>query len=159
MKQNHLYVVIIFGLLTSCAAPGPTFSGPPSGPSAPLGAQIVSSSGECLDVQGGSAVEGTPMILFHCHGSPNQSWIVDQGRIVGIGGSCLDVQGGAPVDGAPIVLSRCDGRPSQHWTFADGTIIGLGGKCLDTLNSGSVDRTPVLLTPCTNVLSQHWSIQ
>ena len=31
-------------------------------------------SGQCLDVAGGSDADGTPVILFDCHGDDNQRW-------------------------------------------------------------------------------------
>ncbi len=59
--------------LAGCDGPPYNNDGPPPMAFAPgPGAQIVSSSGACLDVAGGGAADGTPLILFHCHGSPNQ---------------------------------------------------------------------------------------
>ena len=56
---------------------------PPPPPYYSVGNQIIGSSGECLDVQGGGAADGTPLILFHCHGSPNQSWAFSNNQIIG----------------------------------------------------------------------------
>jgi hypothetical protein len=123
-------------------------------------AQLVgTTSGECIDVPHQDTADGTPMSLFHCHGSPNQQWNISDGRVMGIGGSCLDVQGSAAVDGAQIIIVACNGRPSQNWSFANGQIVGIGGKCIDTSGGGSMDHTPVVLMECSSAPSQQWSVQ
>src|ERR1700722_8710936 len=98
MAKACLSILPLAALLSACVAP-PPFPGPPPPPDVSAGPQLINNvSGECLDVQGGGAADGTPLILFHCHGSPNQTWTVGHGQIVGIGGSCIDVQGSAAVD-------------------------------------------------------------
>src|SRR5271155_3676884 len=90
--------------LQGCTNAGPNDSAPPPPPSlasAPApGTQIIGNGGECLDVAGGGMADGTPLILFHCHGSPNQNWVVGNNQIVGNGGSCLDVQADAQANGS-----------------------------------------------------------
>jgi hypothetical protein len=123
-------------------------------------AQLVgATNGECIDIPHQNTADGTPMSLFHCHGSPNQQWTISNGQIMGMGGSCLDVQGSAAVDGAPIIIVACNGRPSQRWSFVNGQIIGIGGKCMDTSGGGSMDHTPVILVACSSAPSQLWSVQ
>jgi Ricin-type beta-trefoil lectin domain len=123
-------------------------------------AQLVGAiSGECIDIPHQNTADGTPMSLFHCHGSPNQQWTISNGQITGMGGSCLDVQGSAAVDGAQIIIVACNGRPSQKWSFVSGQIVGIGGKCIDTSGGGSTDQTPVILMGCSATPSQQWSIQ
>jgi hypothetical protein len=80
----------------------------------------------------GETADGTPIVLFQCHGSPNQRWFIGRGQISENYGSCLDVQGSEAVDDAAIILVTCNGRPSQQWRVIDGQIIGLGNKCLDS---------------------------
>jgi len=79
-------------------------------------AQVIGTSGKCLDVQGGGAADRTPVILFRCHGSPNQQWYSRNGQIVGIGGKCLDVQGGLTADRTRVILFQCHGGPNQQWS-------------------------------------------
>ena len=78
-------------------------------------AQIVNNSGSCVDIQHGDTSDGTPMMLFHCHGSPNQNWILTGGTVSGENGVCLDVSGSVPRDGTPIIVVQCNGRSSQKW--------------------------------------------
>ena len=128
---------------------------------APAGAaQIVNSSGGCADIQRGDTSDGTPMMLFHCHGSPNQNWILTGGTVSGENGVCLDVSGSVPKDGTPIIVVQCNGRPSQKWQVTNGQIVGLGGKCLDLQGGSTFDRTALVITTCNPTSqSQQWSIQ
>ena len=103
--------------------------------------------------------DGTPLILFHCHGSANQSWTLTNGQIVGIGGSCVDVQGSTPIGGSPAILVHCDGAPSQRWNILNGNISGIGGKCLDVLEETGNDRTPIILAPCAGRPTEQWAAQ
>jgi hypothetical protein len=131
----------------------------PPDPTPVLGAQILSSVGGCIDVRDGVTVDGTPIVLFQCHGSPNQRWFIGRGEIAENFGSCLDVQGGAAVAGSAIILVTCNGRPSQQWRVVDGQIIGLGDKCLDAENGAAADLTLLTLADCKGTPGQKWTIQ
>jgi cytochrome c len=146
--------------ITALAAAGcaTTFVVPPD-PTPVFGAQILSSAGGCVDVRDGVTADGTPIVLFQCHGSPNQRWFIGHGEIAENFGSCLDVQGSEGVDGAAIILVTCNGRPSQQWRVIDGQIIGLGNRCLDSKDGGTADLTPLVLSECRPPPSQRWTIQ
>ncbi len=123
-------------------------------------AQIVGSGGSCADIQQGNTADGTPLILFHCHGSPNQNWVLSNGTFIGTNGVCLDVLGSVARDGAQIIVVQCNGRASQKWQVVNGQIIGLGGKCLDTQGGSTDDRTPLILNACApGIGGQIWTIQ
>lgn len=125
-------------------------------------AQLIGgASGSCVNLpeHGGTASDGTPVRLFHCHDTSNQVWSVNNGQINSSFGSCLDVQGSAPTEGAQVIIVACNGRPSQQWSISHGQIIGIGGKCLDVLGSGNADTTPLVIAACTGSPSQQWSIQ
>jgi hypothetical protein len=131
-----------------------------AGSGAAPAAQLVGSSGSCADIPHGDTADGTPIILFHCHGSPNQNWVISSGTIGGMSGVCVDIMGSAPKDGAQIIIVQCNGRTSQKWQVVNGQIVGLGGKCLDVLGGGSDDQTPLVLKTCApGVGSQIWSVQ
>jgi hypothetical protein len=123
-------------------------------------AQLVSRSGSCADIQQNVTNDGTPMLLFHCHGTPNENWILSGGTLSGENGVCLDVLGSVPKDGAQIIVVQCNGRASQKWQVISGQVIGLGGKCLDLQGGGTDDRTPLVLATCNpSSNSQQWSLQ
>jgi alpha-N-acetylglucosaminidase len=124
-----------------------------------IGAQVIGSAGACVDLRDGSTADGTPIILFHCHGSPNQRWFIRNGGISQNSGSCLDVQGGAPTDGSPIILVACNGSPSQRWSITNGQVVGIGNKCLVAADGGTVDLTPLVLSGCISTPSQQWTVQ
>jgi Ricin-type beta-trefoil lectin domain len=125
-----------------------------------LAAQLVNRSGSCADIQKNDTNDGTPMLLFHCHGTPNENWTLTGGTLSGENGVCLDVLGSAPNDGAQIIVVQCNGRPSQKWQVINGQIIGLGGKCLDLQAGSTADRTPLVLATCNlSSDSQQWSLQ
>jgi Ricin-type beta-trefoil lectin domain len=126
------------------------------------GAQFVSAaSGSCMNLpeHGGTAPDGTPVRLFHCHDTTNQVWTVGSGQINSSFGACLDIQGSAPTAGAPIIVVTCNGRPSQKWSISNGQIVGLGGKCLDVSGGSTSDTTPLILATCSSSASQQWSVQ
>lgn len=101
-------------VLSSCAGrTGQSWQLPPRGFSGP----IVGPAGKCLDVTGNDPADRTPIILFSCHGLPNQVWRHEtDGRVVGLGGKCLDVLGSNNTDGTQIVLFPCNSTPNQLWT-------------------------------------------
>jgi hypothetical protein len=131
----------------------------PPDPTPVLGALILAGGGSCVDVRDGVTTDGTPIVLFQCHGSPNQRWFIGRGQIAENFGSCMDVQGSAAVDGAPVILVTCNARPGQQWRVVDGQIIGIGDKCLDSADGGSGDLTPLVLAQCKGTPSQRWTIQ
>src|SRR5271155_76079 len=92
-----------------------------------IGAQFVGMHSECIDVRDGATADGSPVVVFQCHGSANERWFIKSGVISENFGSCLDVQGSAPIDGSPIILVSCRGALSQQWSISDGQIVGLGG--------------------------------
>src|SRR5580693_8991379 len=42
---------------------------------------VITNSVECVDIPHGQAIDGTPLSLFNCHGSPNQQWTIANGQI------------------------------------------------------------------------------
>ena len=140
------------------AIPGaPADATPGAGQPAP-GAQIVNAGGACLDIQRGGSEPGTPLILFHCHGSPNQSWTLANNHITSALGACLDVRGGTANAGARAIINSCGAAPSQQWALQNGAITGIGGLCLAALDGGG-ERSRVGIAPCDGSPAQQWSVQ
>lgn len=67
-------------------------------------AEIRGVAGKCLDVRGGSAADGTEIILWTCNGRRNQDWEIVDGEIRGLAGKCLDVRDNHSGNGAAVVL-------------------------------------------------------
>ena len=72
-------------------------------------------SRKCLDVNGLSLDDGTPLIQWYCHGGNNQIWSVApsvDGYVQIISrnsGKCLDVNGESLDDGAAVIQWQCHG--------------------------------------------------
>jgi cytochrome c len=122
-------------------------------------AEMVGIGGKCLDVQGGSSADGTPVILWSCHGRENQRWEVSNGAIKGNGGKCLDVKGGVAADGTSVILWPCHGGENQRWEVINGAIKGIGGKCLDVKGGGAADGSSIILWSCHGKENQRWVIR
>jgi hypothetical protein len=120
---------------------------------------VIRNSVECADIPHGQAVDGTPVSLFNCHGSPNQQWTITNGQITGMSGMCLDVMGSQPNDGAQVIIVHCNGRDSEKWTLANGQIVGLGGKCIDVSGGSAQDHAALILSTCSSAPTQQWSVQ
>jgi len=120
---------------------------------------VITNSVECVDIPHGQAIDGTPLSLFNCHGSPNQQWTIANGQITGLSGVCLDVMGSVPNEGAQVIIVHCNGRASEKWTLANGQIVGIGGKCLDVAGGNAQDHATLIISSCSSSPSQQWSIQ
>ena len=120
---------------------------------------VITNSMECVDIPHGQAVDGTPLSLFNCHGSPNQQWTVANGQITGMAGMCLDVMGSAPKDGAQVIVVHCNGRDSEKWSLTNGQIVGIGGKCLDVAGGNPLDHAGLIISICSSSSSQQWTLQ
>jgi cytochrome c len=158
IPEKRACVAVLSSLAILAAACSTTTIVVPPDPTPVLGAQIMSSVGECIDVRDGVTADGTPIVLFQCHGSPNQRWFIGGGEIEENFGSCLDVQGSAGVAGSAIILVTCNGRPSQQWRVVAGQIIGIGDKCLDA-GVTATDLAPLTLADCRGSAAQKWTIQ
>ena len=115
--------------------------------------------GKCVSVKGGDPADGTPLILWSCHGQADQQWELQANRTLrGLAGKCASVNGGNPADGTNLILWPCHGQADQQWELqADGTLRGLAGKCVDAAGANSADGTPLILWPCNSQPNQQWS--
>lgn len=67
--------------------------------------------GKCLDA--GSGAAGAQVLLWDCHGQPNQRWRVSGTQLVNdAAGQCLTA---ATAPGGALRLGACDGSTSQRW--------------------------------------------
>ncbi|MEV0939833.1 lectin [Micromonospora wenchangensis] len=143
--------------------PSPTVT-PTGNPTTPppggTGAVRNSSSGRCLDVNGGTQTNGSAAIIWDCHGQANQSWTSTAAQELRVfGGKCLDVNGAATANGSSVIIWDCNGQANQRWRFnADGTITAVGsGRCLDVVGSGTANGTRTQIWDCNGSAGQRWS--
>jgi hypothetical protein len=150
---------MMLGLVVLAAAGCATTYIAPPDPIPVIGAQLMGSSGSCADLRDGVTADGTPIILFQCHGSSNQRWFIRNGGISQNVGGCIDVQGGAAVEDSPIILVSCNGAASQRWSITNGEIVGVGALCLSAMGGATADLTPLVLSPCKATAGQLWTVQ
>lgn len=115
-------------------------------------------SNRCLDITGGSTVDGTPAVIWDCNGQLNQLWTrTAAGELRMYSDRCLDASGGGTADGARAQLRACNGGSAQRFTFTPaGTVVATSGKCLDVNRSGTDNATIVQLWTCNNTAAQRW---
>jgi alpha-galactosidase len=117
-------------------------------------------SGRCLDVNGASQANGTPVIIWDCHQQANQQWtLTDAGELRVYGSKCLDVYNADTADGTAVIIWDCNGQSNQKWRFNDdGTITAVGaGKCLDVTGNATANGTRLQIWTCTGAANQRWS--
>jgi hypothetical protein len=116
----------------------------------------------CLDVQGGSQLDGARLIQWGCNNQANQRFnlvATDSGyfKIIGQGsGKCVDVKDGGTADFTPVQQWGCHVN-AYHQQFlvrptGDGyyNIVPrhVTGKCLDILGFSPSAGTPLILHGC-----------
>ncbi len=134
--------------------------GEPGGPS---GVRIVGTqSGRCVDVPGGTTVNGTQVQLWDCSGAANQSWTRTANReLVFNGTKCLDAANRGTTNGTQVIIWDCNGQTNQQWNVgADGTITSvLSGLCLDATGQGTANGTKLILWSCNGQANQRWTLR
>ena len=103
------------GCRSGTAAAGRTSSGPTR--SAQELTVYSGDSRRCLDASGNGTANGTPVIIWTCHGGTNQKWNRNgDGTITNVqSGLCLEVSGSATANGALVQLWSCTGGTNQRW--------------------------------------------
>ncbi len=114
---------------TSQPAPSPSLS-VLAGHAGPI--VDTDTTGWCVDVRYGDPANGTPLLMWECHGGDNQQWSFRPDGTIRSLGKCMTVEGGASAGGTGIVLSDCGADDSQKWRVtSDGWVVNQGsGKCL-----------------------------
>ncbi|WP_326834794.1 ricin-type beta-trefoil lectin domain protein [Amycolatopsis rhabdoformis] len=135
---------------------GGTTTPPPTGRTGP----ISGLGGKCLDVTGGSTVNGNQPQLWDCTSGPNQQWTLSSDGTVRALGKCLDVTGNGTADGTAVQLWDCFGAPNQKWSAgANGSLVNAGSsKCLDVKDGGTANGTKLQIWTCSGGPNQRWSV-
>jgi hypothetical protein len=128
-------------------------------------------SRKCLDVNGASLDNGTPLIQWSCHDGDNQLWSVAPGidgyvQIISRNsGKCLDVNGGSVDDGAAVIQWSCHGGANQQWLIErlDSGFMRItarhSGKCLDVYAASPEDGASVMQWQCHGGENQSWFVR
>lgn len=118
--------------------------------------KIVGGSGRCLDVADNSSANETPIQVWDCVGSGNQTWATPNDGTIRSLGKCLDISAGATTNGSKVQLYDCNGTGAQQWKIGfDGAIRNpASGRCLDV--NGSANGSRLQIWDCTGASNQNW---
>jgi hypothetical protein len=133
----------------------------PSGPTLrPITGQIVGYAGKCIDVSGGYPTNGTPIVLWDCHGGNNQKWTVAPDRLLRALGKCLDVTDNRTDNGTMVQLWDCNGGGNQQWVpQTNGSLLNpQSGRCLDAPGGSRGSGTRLQLWDCHGGPNQQWKL-
>ncbi len=123
---------------------------------------FVGLEGKCLDVEGGSTADGTPVVLWECNSGENQRWELEASglhfQIRGIGDKCLRPN---PSSGdSQLSIGPCDGndrwQPGVGFPNSSAWIHTGDGQCMDVEGSNTANGTPVILFACNGNANQRW---
>ncbi|MFB7509928.1 DUF5010 domain-containing protein, partial [Streptomyces broussonetiae] len=136
---------------------------PPATP-APLGptGQITGQGGKCVDLAGGSAANGTQVVLNTCGTSTTQQWTVAPDKTLRVLGKCLTTQDQGTTNGTHVQIAACDGSKGQQWTVdsANGYLVNAAsGLCLENQNGSTADGNPLIVWACNSGdVGQKWAV-
>ena len=133
-----------------------TFVGPGVGtPGEVTSGPIRGAGGKCVDVNGGSSADGTPLVIWTCNTGTNQQW-TREGSTWRSLGKCMTAAGTA--DGSAVQLSTCNGAAAQNWTTGSAGSLVNAGKCLDANGAGTADGTRLIVWTCHGGSNQSWTL-
>ncbi|MFE1953681.1 ricin-type beta-trefoil lectin domain protein [Streptomyces sp. NPDC059524] len=124
------------------------------------GQAIKGLAGKCVDVQGASAANGTPVQLYDCNGTAAQQWSFSGSQLRALG-KCLDVTGASTASGAKLQLWDCTGGGNQQWTYNAAThdLVNLAAsKCMDVTDNNSANGTQLQIWECSGNANQKWTM-
>ena len=116
-------------------------------------------AGKCMDDNGGSSADETPVQIWDCNGSAAQSWTVSGDGTIQIFGKCLDIFGGSSANGAKVQLYSCNGGGNQKWQASSGTLVNpQSGRCLDDPGFSTTNGTQLVIWDCNGGTNQKWTL-
>jgi beta-glucanase (GH16 family) len=90
----------------------------PAGPTTAASGPITGIGGKCVDVNGASTANGTPIQLYDCNGTAPQQWLVESnGQLLNpSSGKCLDATGNSDANLTRLQIWDCYGAGNQVWS-------------------------------------------
>ncbi|MFI6445171.1 ricin-type beta-trefoil lectin domain protein [Kitasatospora sp. NPDC050543] len=120
---------------------------------------ITGIGGKCLDMQGGSSANGTPVQIYTCNSGGGQRFATN-GGLLKVFNKCITAMGTAA--GSLVQLQPCDGTAAQNWTVrADGTVLNPAAtRCLAVPGDVTTNGTDLVLGDCTAPVpaGQKWTV-
>jgi len=127
-------------------------------PTGPTGQIVGVNSGRCLDVQGASAADGTPVQIYDCNGTGAQHWMIASDGTLRAYNRCLTTVGGGTADHTLVELRTCSGAAGQQWLrYGTNSLRNPGsGRCLDVLGFQTANGSRPGLWECNGLSNQQW---
>jgi hypothetical protein len=122
---------------------------------------IVGNGGKCVDVNGASTANGTPIQMWDCNQTNAQtnSWNNGDGAIHMLG-KCVDISGGGTANGTKVQLWGCNGSGAQQWRYWSWNRLfnPQSGRCLDDPNGNIANGTQLQIWDCNTSAAQVWRL-
>jgi hypothetical protein len=125
----------------------------PTNPPAGGTSQIIGFNNRCIDVSGGGAApaNGTPVIIYDCHGGANQKWEFAADGTLRSLGKCLDVTDANPNNGTLLQVTGCGTQAAQKFTLQSNGLLRTalaGGRCVDVKDRNPANAARLQLWDC-----------
>lgn len=128
------------------------------GVGAVAGNYVSASASRCIDVRGGTAVDGTAVQLYDCNGTNGQIWTYGANGSVRSLGRCLDAVNNGATVGTPVQIYTCNGTAAQRWSVTKTTIKNTtSGLCVAPAAAGTGNSVRLQLAACNGSASQTWN--
>ena len=118
-------------------------------------AMLLDHKGRCLDVSGGEKNQrgARRLIVWDCHGDPNQRFSMQANGELRADGLCID-----PQEDNWLWGYKCTGHPGMRFRYLkDGRLQNVSnGLCIDLWNVESANGRPVRLGGCHDGVNQKW---
>ena len=117
----------------------------------------------CVAVPGSHFVEGQPVAMASCNGSPEQHWVVPRIKNFSGSGKCLGANPGVG-NNNKAVLAACTGQVNQQWYTSGwwknggyrGAFQAKNNRCLDVPGQNFVGGQQLQFFDCNNTPAQDW---
>lgn len=158
-NANRRKVTVTTGALALGSSHTVTLSG--SASANPTSGEVVGAGGQCLDMRGGVADDGTAVQLWGCNHTAAQQIAYQAGSTARVLGKCLTATGGGTANRTPVSIAGCSGAASQTWTHrSDGSLLNpASGRSLDVPDGNTTPGAVQLqLYHCAAVTAQLWKL-
>ncbi|MBT1170627.1 sialidase family protein [Bifidobacterium sp. SO4] len=122
---------------------------------------IISTTGQCLDVDTNTARNGNAAQLWTCNIASGQRWSIHADGSIRSFGKCLDVDAQGTENFTKVQLWECNGSGAQQWLYQTETgalVNPQSGKCLDIPAGKTDDGTQLQIYECNGLWTQHWTL-
>jgi len=131
---------------------------PPPPPS--TGSPIKGIGGNCIDIQGGAAVNKADLLMNTCNQMASQNWLYSSSdKSLRSLSKCMEIANNARKSGTRVQLNSCNGAAVQRWDRAADTTIrstATPSLCLQPAGGSSAPQTRLEVATCNGSAAQKW---